>query len=101
MTGVVPQPGATFPYSEFSGFSSVPKFVTRPVSILLCFVFVRFFEVVIEKERILVINNNRINPDVLQKDPVVLSREGQNLHKSSIQLHSIEKKRKRVGKKKV
>jgi hypothetical protein len=101
MTGVVPQPGATFPYSEFSGFSRVPKFVTKPVSILLCFVFVRFFEVVIEKERILVINNNRINPDVLQKDLVVLSREGQNLHKSSIRLHSIEEKRKRVGKKKV
>jgi hypothetical protein len=26
--GVVPHPGATFPYSEFSGLSKVPRLVT-------------------------------------------------------------------------
>jgi hypothetical protein len=32
ITGVVPHPGATFPYSEFKGFNAVPKAVTLPVS---------------------------------------------------------------------
>jgi hypothetical protein len=30
MTTVVPQPGATLPYSEFKGFKAVPKAVTFP-----------------------------------------------------------------------
>jgi hypothetical protein len=30
---VVPQPGATLPYSEFKGFKRVPNEVTIPVSI--------------------------------------------------------------------
>lgn len=30
ITGVVPHPGATFPYSEFKGFSIVPNVVTLP-----------------------------------------------------------------------
>ena len=28
---VVPQPGATLPYSEFNGFKALPKAVTFPV----------------------------------------------------------------------
>lgn len=32
ITGVVPQPGETFPYSEFRGFSRVPRLVTKPLS---------------------------------------------------------------------
>jgi len=36
--GVVPQPGDTLPYSEFSGFRTVPRFVTEPI----------FFRILIE-----------------------------------------------------
>ena len=32
ITTVVPQPGATLPYSEFNGLSNVPKAVTFAVS---------------------------------------------------------------------
>jgi hypothetical protein len=32
ITGVVPQPGATFPYSEFNGFNKVPSGVVNAVS---------------------------------------------------------------------
>ena len=32
INGVVPQPGATLPYSEFKGFNNVPKGVVRAVS---------------------------------------------------------------------
>jgi hypothetical protein len=55
MSGVVPQPGATFPYSEFSGFSRVPRFVTNPSLVALCLIFTGIFDVTIgggkEKER--------------------------------------------------
>ena len=40
---VVPQPGATFPYSELSGFKSVPSAVTLAVS--ACFDFAVNFAV--------------------------------------------------------
>lgn len=41
---VVPHPGATFPYSEFNGFSIVPKVVTFPFEFD-----VLFFEIVVIK----------------------------------------------------
>jgi len=44
---VVPQPGATFPYSEFKGRNRVPTTVVIPDSTEFCFVAVDF--VAIEK----------------------------------------------------
>lgn len=37
ITTVVPQPGATLPYSEFSGFNNVPKAVTFAVSFVAAY----------------------------------------------------------------
>lgn len=34
---VVPQPGATFPYSEFNGFSIVPRVVIFPLEFDILF----------------------------------------------------------------
>jgi hypothetical protein len=48
--GVVPQPGATFPYSEFRGFSKVPKLVTRPLDTLSCLFGLNPLEVAIRKK---------------------------------------------------
>ena len=48
ITGVVPQPGATFPYSEFRGFKAVPNAVTFPfVTVVLPFdvVAIKFFQI--------------------------------------------------------
>lgn len=42
ITPVVPQPGATFPYSEFKGFSIVPNVVTFPLEFDIL-----FFEIVV------------------------------------------------------
>jgi hypothetical protein len=62
ISGVVPQPGVTFPYSEFRGFRRVPRFVTNPsvsASLRGCLV---IFEVAIKK---------LINLRALQKDLAV------------------------------
>jgi hypothetical protein len=48
ITGVVPHPGVTFPYSEFNGFNKVPNVVTNPLFTLFCFIFAGLFEVVIK-----------------------------------------------------
>jgi hypothetical protein len=48
ITTVVPQPGATFPYSEFRGFKAVPNAVTFPlVTAVLPFdvVAIEFFQI--------------------------------------------------------
>jgi len=37
--------GATFPYSEFSGFSRLPRFVTNPLSVNLVLSIFRFLDV--------------------------------------------------------
>jgi hypothetical protein len=37
ITIVVPHPGVTFPYSEFKGFSRVPRLVTNLLFALFCF----------------------------------------------------------------
>jgi len=45
ITTVVPQPGATFPYSELSGFKAVPNGVTLPfVTVFLPFDVVAIIE---------------------------------------------------------
>jgi hypothetical protein len=62
ITGVVPQPGETFPYSEFSGFRRVPRLVTELVLLLI---FVGLLYVAIKKI---------INLHALQKDLEVFSK---------------------------
>jgi|LakMenE18May11ns_1017448.scaffolds.fasta_scaffold9589997_3 hypothetical protein len=43
---VVPHPGATFPYSEFSGFKIVPNLVIFPLNFDIL-----FFEIVVMKNK--------------------------------------------------
>jgi hypothetical protein len=46
--GAVPQPVETFPYSEFRGFSRVPRRVTNPKVIFTRFSFTGLLEVTIK-----------------------------------------------------
>jgi hypothetical protein len=68
--GVVPQPGVTLPYSEFKGFSKIPRLVTNPPSTAFCLTLVGFFKVTIKK---LTRRKGNINLHVLQRDHEVLS----------------------------
>ena len=49
--GVVPHPGATFPYSEFKGLSKVPRLVTTLLFIVSWLSFIGVFEVAINEKR--------------------------------------------------
>lgn len=53
ITIVVPQPGVTFPYSEFNGFSRVPRLVTKLLFALPCVVFAGPFRTAIKKNLII------------------------------------------------
>jgi LPXTG-motif cell wall-anchored protein len=48
---VVPQPGATLPYSEFSGFSKVPRLVTKPLSFAFGLILIGLLGVAIKKRK--------------------------------------------------
>jgi hypothetical protein len=50
INGVVPHPGATFPYSEFRGFNKVPRLVTTLLLIVSWLSFIGVFEVAINKK---------------------------------------------------
>jgi hypothetical protein len=50
---VVPQPGATLPYSEFIGFSNYPNGVTKLVSKPSCLIFAVDFVAINQKNKIL------------------------------------------------
>ncbi len=75
---VVPQPGATFPYSEFSGFKIVPKVVTFPLEFDTL-----FFEIVVMIIFLIIFFtfsffSSNFNPRVLQKGLLVLLKLVQN-----------------------
>jgi hypothetical protein len=82
--GVVPHPGATFPYSEFNGFSKVPRLVTTLLFIPL--LLRGTFEVAIKERRTKNYQRKLVNLRALQKDRAVLSQVVQSQYKQSRQL---------------